>query len=105
MLLPAWFGRFFAGIAWHPEFEWLVRKLLALCCPFDAQWIFAKKGYLFQMDRAWLQGSSPWRPTNAFKRLRDSLVCFDFSRGRIGAYGAEFGERKIARSLLFSTCE
>ncbi len=42
-----------------------------------------------------VQGSSPWRPTNSFKRLRDSLICFDSSRGRIGPFGAEFGERKI----------
>ena len=31
-----------------------------------------------------VQGSSPWRPTIDFKGLRDLLVCFDFSRGRIG---------------------
>jgi hypothetical protein len=32
--------------------------------------------------------------------LRDSLTCLDFSRGRIGPFGAEFGERKIALFAL-----
>jgi len=47
-----------------------------------------------------VQGSSPWRLTNSFKRLRDSLICFDFSRGRIGPFGVEFGERKVALFAL-----